>query len=106
NRRALEPILQILTREGILDSRQGANGGYTMARRNESLGTIARLFIEPVAEESIIFNDLAPVLISSLHGATEALLNALDGFTIDDCCAQAMQLGLPQGGEIPLDFSI
>ena len=106
NRRALEPVLQILTLENVLDSRQGANGGYTVINRKETLGRIARLFMDNVTEEDLLFNDLLPVIQPQLLHAMEALFATLDNYSIEDCCEQAHHLGIPRGDNFPLDFII
>jgi Rrf2 family transcriptional regulator, cysteine metabolism repressor len=55
----LEQILLELKRGGVLESRRGANGGYTLARAPEeiSVGEVLRIVDGAFAESSCIHNE-------------------------------------------------
>jgi len=109
-RRTLEPLLQALSRERLLDSTRGPHGGYRLARP-------ARLIkvSEPITvglnslEESA--HDLAgrlhQMVIEPLWREFDATLLALaDSLTIEDLLKRAAKAGLRKPVTDPLNFVI
>jgi|SRR5271170_6147510 Rrf2 family iron-sulfur cluster assembly transcriptional regulator len=109
-RRTLEPLLQALSREGVLESTRGPHGGYR-------LGRPARLIkltdVIVVALSSL--EESAPDLTGRLQRAvvdplwTEldaALQTQLDGMTVEDLLRRAAKAGLRKPVNDPLNFAI
>ena len=109
-RRTLEPLLQALSRERLLDSTRGPHGGYR-------LGRPARL-IKVSDVISVGLNSLEDGghdLGGRLHGAVieplwaefDARLQALaESLTIDDLLKRAAAAGLRRPVNEPLNFMI
>lgn len=107
NKRALEPILQTLARAGVVESKQGANGGYIIAdAKKVTLRDIAQPFMDKTDSKSLAYSDLRNLLIPSLHAAYEDVLARLDGLTLAEINARADALGISRNEEAPLDFII
>lgn len=106
--RFLEQIFQDLKRSGIVGSKRGPQGGYSLARRaNEiRLGDVVRALEGPImlGERDSSSRRLQP--ISDTRRVTEAVFRDLssrveacfDGVTIADVCARAEELGLRRPG--------
>jgi Rrf2 family protein len=108
-RRYLEPVLQQLSRAGILIGVRGPRGGYRLARerRRISLGELVRIVQagegdavdESVSAGITVVRDLIQELESDF-------LDRLDGISIEELCHRARDseaLGTSARG---LDFSI
>jgi Rrf2 family transcriptional regulator, iron-sulfur cluster assembly transcription factor len=107
NKRALEPILQTLARAGVVESKQGANGGYIIANADKvTLRDIAEPFIDKTDSKSLAYGDLRNLLLPSLHAAYEDVLARLGNLTLAEISARADALGISRNQEAPLDFII
>ena len=87
--RHLEPLLQALTREGILKAVRGPHGGYVLAREQRRItaadilraaGTLDDESEEPVSGSALIVG----VVGSALAKAENAFSDALSRITIED----------------------
>jgi len=107
--RFLEQIFQDLKRAGIVGSKRGPQGGYSLARRASEirLGDVVRALEGP-----IVLGERAEAVPKRNRGggearrATEAVFRDLsarvescfDAVTVSDICARAEQLGLRRPG--------
>jgi Rrf2 family protein len=109
-RRTLEPLLQALSREHLLESTRGPHGGYR-------LGRPARLIklSDVIAVGLNSLDDSGPALISRLHRAViEPLWEDLDAsllaqtaaMTVEDLLRRAAKAGLRKPVSEPLNFVI
>lgn len=107
NKRALEPILQTLSRAGIVESKQGAFGGYLLAApKQATLGDVAVLFMDKPAKASLCFSDWQPLILPVLQQAHQSALAALKQVTLAEIARQAEAHGISRNDETPLDFII
>lgn len=107
NKRALEPILQTLSRAGMVESKQGANGGYLIADADHTtLAQIVELFTAAPDKNSLGFSDLRPVILPCLQAAHQSALAHLHATTLAAAAQQAAQAGVSRDEEAPLDFII
>lgn len=109
-RRSLEPLLQALTRERILESTRGPHGGYRMGRPARSL-TVA----EAVTVGLKSLDDSEPAVSGRLHKTVvgplwdefdATLLSAAQGITIEELLRRAARAGLRRAANEPLNFVI
>lgn len=107
NKRALEPILQQLSRAGIVESKQGANGGYALhSPESTTLADVAALFMDEFTHASLCFSDWHPLLLPTLSNAQEQCLAALKQTSFASLIAQATEHGISRNDDAPLDFII
>ncbi len=97
-RRGLEPILQPLSRAGVLASTRGPSGGYRLARprRGITVGEVVRAVsaesTPPAEGES---NPLFTAVVQPFWGEIEAeTLKLLDGVSLDVLARRAAGAGL------------
>jgi Rrf2 family transcriptional regulator, iron-sulfur cluster assembly transcription factor len=97
--RHLEPILQVLVRQGILKGLRGPRGGYELARerRRITAADIVRAVMTMADEEN---GGPAPrsqligsVIEPAIQKGAMAFLKELDSVTVDDLCHQADAAG-------------
>lgn len=107
-RRGIEPVLQALTRAGILDSLRGPKGGYRLARAPRAV-TLAEV-VAVVAEEEEPPRPaarLAAKVTAPLWGELGvALQERLAALTLADLLRRATEAGLRRPRTEPLDFAI
>jgi len=107
-RRGIEPVLQALTRAGLLESLRGPRGGYRLGkpRRELRLSDIVAAAAD---------GDPAPDATGRLQAAVlvpfweelEALCRArLEENTIDDLMKRAVRAGLQRPAAAPVNFAI
>lgn len=107
NKRALEPILQALSRTQLVESKQGANGGYLVATpERTTLADIVEPFMDKPAKQSLGFSDLRPLLLPALQAAHDDALHRLRETTLAEAVRKAESLGIQRGEDTPLDFII
>jgi len=106
--RFLEQIFQDLKRSGIVGSKRGPQGGYSLARRAHDirLGDVVRALEGPIAlgDREVALRRGQPG--SEGRRVTEAIFRDLssrveacfDGVSIADICARAEELGLRRPG--------
>lgn len=105
--RALEPILQKLAKAGIVESKQGANGGYMVAKPERvRVADIVRLFTPEQDKKSLLFSDMRNVLFPTLKEGYHSLLGALESTTVAQLMQEAKEQGVPKQAEAALDFII
>lgn len=109
-RRGLEPLLQSLTRAGILDSLRGPRGGYRLARpaRGVRLSDIvaAVATTDPEAAEGPHGALQSAVVDPLWEDLNQALQTRLTAITIEDLLKRAAQAGLQRPAADPLDWVI
>ena len=101
--RFLEQIFQDLKRAGIVGSKRGPQGGYSLARRAADirLGDVVRALEGPIAlgerEPSgrrIAVTDTRRVSESIFRDLSARVESCFDAVTVADICERAEQLGL------------
>ena len=103
-RRYLEPVLQALTREGILVGVHGRRGGYWLAKAREAISvydiSAAVKSVEtekPIADLSGL---LGAVVMPTLAQAEQCFASALTGITVEDLVrAASLQMPLRRHGD-------
>lgn len=105
--RGIEPLLQALSRAGILASARGRGGGYRLARarRDITAGDVARAVL-PDAQAGDASDLTAAVIAPTLAEAAEAALAQLDGITIEALCRRAVAAGLAPEPPAALTWTI
>ena len=110
-RRGLEPVLQALSRAGLLESLRGPRGGYRLARRPreiplaEVLAAVAE-GSEP-AEDGGLSGALQAAVVWPLWDELEARLRErLSALTLEDLLRRAQAAGLQRPSAEPLNFAI
>jgi Rrf2 family protein len=99
--RFLEQILQALKRAGLVESKRGPRGGFTLARPAEDvrLGDVLRAVEGPVAlaparrPKRIDLRDVPDFALADLGKSVE---KCFDDVTLSDLCARGRELGLEQ----------
>lgn len=105
--RYLEQIIQDLKRAGLVESRRGPRGGYTLRRppAEISLGDVVRALQGPLEELFLVEDDPATppaaVSVSTVTGAmwrefAEHMSRWFESMTIADLVERGRELGLPQ----------
>jgi Rrf2 family protein len=108
-RRGIEPLLQALTRAGLLDSTRGPKGGYRLGRAPRALPLIA--IIEAVVDTEDATpppsGRLAAAVTAPLWGELDdAMRERLAHLTIGDLLRRATLAGFRRPQTEPLDFAI
>jgi Rrf2 family protein len=106
--RFLEQIFQDLKRSGIVGSKRGPQGGYSLARRASEirLGDVVRALEGPIALGERDASGKRVPVVTDGRRITEAVFRDLsanveacfDAVTISDICARADQIGLQRPG--------
>jgi Rrf2 family protein len=109
-RRGIEPLLQTLSRSGILDSIRGPRGGYRLGRprRDIHLDDVVRIVCaDDGAAEDGPRGELQDKVIEGLWAELDSdLALKLRGLTIDDLVRRAETAGLSRPLAEPITFSI
>lgn len=107
-RRGIEPVLQNLTRAGILDSMRGPRGGYRLARaaRDLTLLEVMDAVSGDEAPEAPAGKLAAAVTAPLWRDLDQALRDKLAGLTMSDLLRRAAAAGLRRPVSEPLDFVI
>ncbi|MBI3514176.1 MAG: Rrf2 family transcriptional regulator [Proteobacteria bacterium] len=110
-RRSLEPLLQQLTRAGILAGVRGPRGGYRLGRerRRITVGEIVRLVAGGNADDiaDACGSELGQRVVRPLWAVlNDEVLARLDGLTLEDLCRNARDAGIPSDAAKSLDFTI
>jgi len=109
--RYLEPDLQSLVAGGVLQSRRGAGGGYSLARPagRVSLKDILSCLdagMQSEVEEDQVCRLQQAVVLPLLTQAGHACHEPLSGCTLASFLSLAEREGLLRGAELPANFSI
>lgn len=109
-RRGMEPLLQTLSRAGLLESVRGPRGGYRLgqARRDVRLSDIV---MAVTADDDDHADRVAGALQSSVVDPLWSVLEAsaaaiLGGQTLDDLVRRATAAGLRRPRSEPISFAI
>lgn len=111
-RRGMEPLLQALSRAGLLDSVRGPRGGYRLGRprRDIHLSDIAAAVRgsdneapEPTSPAGTLQEAVTDRLWDELETAAQAKLAAL---TLDDLLRRAQAAGMRRPALEPISFTI
>jgi Rrf2 family protein len=109
-RRTLEPLLQALSRERLLDSTRGPHGGYRLGRPARLIKVADAITVGLNSlEESVhdLSGQLHRMVIEPLWAEFDAALMALaDSLTIEDLLKRAAKAGLRKPVTEPLNFVI
>ncbi|WP_439594394.1 RrF2 family transcriptional regulator [Falsiroseomonas sp.] len=106
-RRGIEPVLQALSRAGILDSTRGPKGGYRLARvpRGITLAEVVAAVLDGEQEEA--GGRLSMAVTRPFWQSLDALLQEkLAATTVADLLRQASAAGLRRPATEPLNFAI
>lgn len=94
NKRALEPILQRLSGEGLIESIKGAKGGYYMPHPDAvTLRDVADAFITDVVPQKHDFAGYNSVLDDKLEQCYDSWLDSLSDISFKRLCHNARTLG-------------
>lgn len=112
-RRSLEPILQQMTRAGLLTGVRGPRGGYRLARerRRITIGEIVRLVAggdEPMGEVADASgSELGTKVVRPLwEDLGREVMRQLDEVSLEDLCRRAREAGVAAQAEEAVDFTI
>ncbi len=110
SRRTLEPLLQALSREQILESTRGPHGGYRLARlaRLIKVSDVVSVGLNTLEDAgSGLAGRLQKAVIEPLWDEFDAALLALsEALTIDDLLRRAAKAGIRRRVNEPLNFVI
>jgi len=110
SRRTLEPVLQALSREQILESTRGPHGGYRLARlaRLIKVSDVVSVGLNTLEDAgSGLEGRLQKAVIAPLWDEFDAALLALtEALTIDDLLRRAARAGIRRRVNEPLNFAI
>jgi len=109
-RRGMEPLLQALSRAGLLESVRGPRGGYRLGRprRDISLADIISVSVdeEPDPNEPVS-SKLQEVVLDPLWAELSATLDTrLAAITLDDLMRRAASAGLRRPVTEPISYAI
>jgi Rrf2 family protein len=106
--RFLEQIFQDLKRAGLVGSKRGPQGGYSLTRRSGEirLGDVIRALEGPIVlgeregggRRAGPANDARRVAESIFRDLSTRVEACFDGLTIADICARAEEIGLKRPG--------
>lgn len=113
-RRGLEPLLQMLSRGGLLESLRGPRGGYRLARpgRDIGLGSVVDAVSQSHAAEACDPVDgpagaLQAAVIDPLWSELDqAVTTELQALSLDDLMRRAAAAGLRRAQAEPISFAI
>ncbi|MBR0667694.1 transcriptional regulator [Roseomonas hellenica] len=108
-RRGIEPLLQTLSRAGLLDSLRGPRGGYRLGRapRDMTLLDVVSAAIDDEGGEPESTGRLSEAVTLPFWQELEAgLREKLAAITIDDLLRRAAAKGLRRPVNEPLNFAI
>ncbi len=110
-RRGIEPLLQMLSRSGLLESVRGPRGGYRLGRprRDIRLSEIVDIVLaadDPADDDGPGGELHARVIEPVWAGLDDMLRDALRARTLDDLVQSAERAGLRRPQAEPITFSI
>jgi Rrf2 family protein len=108
NPRGLEPLLQALSRAGILASSRGRKGGYRLARARGEItaGAIVRALADAAPAGEPLPKLVTVAVAPSWMAAAEAALATLDGVTVEVLARKAAAAGLAPRPDVPITYAI
>jgi Rrf2 family iron-sulfur cluster assembly transcriptional regulator len=110
-RRGIEPLLQTLSRSGLLESIRGPRGGYRLGRprRDIHLDDVVRTAIdeEPGTAEDGPSGAMQSAVVDPLwQELDDELIQRLRGLTLEDLIRRAEAKGMSRPLAEPISFSI
>lgn len=109
-RRGIEPVLQSLSRSGLLESARGPKGGYRLGRPRRGIRLdeiVDQASAEDAATDDGPRGALTEAVATPLWQALEETLRAkLHALTLEDLVRQAEQSGLARPGDEPIAYAI
>ncbi|MCU0986749.1 MAG: Rrf2 family transcriptional regulator [Acetobacteraceae bacterium] len=108
NPRGLEPLLQALSRAGILASIRGRRGGYRLAKARGEItaGEIVRALADSAPAPEPLPRLVTAVIAPAWAAASEAALATLDGVTVEALARKAAAAGLAPRPDVPITYAI
>lgn len=110
-RRGMEPLLQSLSRAGLLESVRGPRGGYRLGRARRDI-RLTEIVAVALAEDAADVPDgpsgrLQEVVVDHLWGELEQAVEArLGTMTLDDLMRRAAAAGMRRPTAEPITFTI
>ena len=109
-RRGMEPLLQALSRAGLLESVRGPRGGYRLGRPRRDI-MLDEIVAVAVADEAAPTDGptgrLQEAVVDALWSELETQARAqLAGLTLDDLIRRAAAAGLRRPTAEPISFAI
>lgn len=109
-RRGMEPLLQALSRAGLLESVRGPRGGYRLGRPRRDIrlaDIVAAVMAEDLDGADRVGGALQAQVIEPLWGQLEtAARDVLAGLSLDDLMRRAAAAGLRRPSTEPITFAI
>ena len=106
-RRGIEPVLQALTRAGLLDSLRGPRGGYRLGRPRRDLRLLDVVDAVAEAEAEPMPGRLQDAVLGPLWGEIEqGCRERLAALTVEDLLKRAAAAGLQRPAAAPVNFAI
>lgn len=109
-RRGMEPLLQTLSRAGLLDSLRGPKGGYRLGRPQRDIRLAEIVNAALAAEEepgNIPGGRLQGAVVDPLFAELDEAARArLQGLTLDELLRRAAAAGLRRPAAEPITFAI
>ncbi|RUT27470.1 transcriptional regulator [Asaia sp. W19] len=109
-RRGIEPLLQALSRSGLLESVRGPRGGYRLGRPQRDIGLdeIVRVVVseEPGAEETAQGALYRHVIEPCWQILDESVRAEMAALTLEEMVRRAEAAGLRRPVHEPISFSI
>jgi Rrf2 family protein len=109
-RRGMEPLLQSLSRSGLLESLRGPRGGYRLGRALRAIRVaeiVAAVTSEDPAEVEGPAGPLQDLVVSPLWRELDAELGArLQAMTLDELLRRAEAAGLRRPVSEPITYAI
>jgi len=108
-RRGLEPLLQALTRSGLLDSIRGPRGGYRLGRAPRGIrltDVVGAIAVEPEASDGPGGALQTAVIEPLWMQLSDIITERLGALTIEDMLRRAADAGLRRPASEPLDWVI
>ncbi len=109
-RRGIEPLLQALSRSGLLDSLRGPRGGYRLGRPSRDIPLDAVIRVALADDPSAPDRPASPLqtrVVEPLWAELDHMLaNKLSALTLEDMLRRAEAAGLCRPRPEPITFSI
>ena len=108
-RRGIEPLLQVLSRSGLLESVRGPRGGYRLGRpkRDIRLDEVVRTALsDDAGVEDGPHGALLQVLDPLWSELDKSCADILGGLTVEELVRRAERAGLVRPSAEPITFSI
>lgn len=108
-RRGIEPVLQALSREGLLSSVRGPKGGYRLGRppRTITLHAVVAAVMEDREPDDDGINPLIGKVLTPLWQSLDCdIARRMEALTLESLLKQAEEAGLQRPARTPISFSI